>query len=54
LLDGLDREQMGVGQAAGEGDDLRIGSNFEDFADKGRLDLLEALGKKRLHRVLSD
>lgn len=54
LLDGLDREQMGVGQAAGEGDDLRIGGNFEDFADKGRLDLLEALGKKRLHRVLSD
>ena len=54
LLDGLDREQMRIGQAAGEGDDLRIGGDFEDFTDKRRLDLLEALGKKRLHRVLSD
>jgi hypothetical protein len=41
----LTGNRCGVGQAAGEGDDLRIGGDFEDFADKGRLDLLEALGK---------
>ncbi len=53
LIDRLDRKQVGIGQATGEGDDLRIGGNFEDFTDKGRLDLLEALGKKRLHRQFS-
>ncbi len=53
LVDGLDREQVRVGQTASEGDDLRIGGNFKDFADKGRLDFFETLGKKRLHRTLS-
>ena len=48
------REKCRIGQAAGKGDHFRIDGDFEYFSNKGRLYLGKALGKKRLHRGLSE